>query len=441
MGMEIRDFETHQRIRIHADSDQQASRLFGKAMREGSLQLLDNHSLGSERGRLFRLAGRMYDRAKVMSHGDMWVIGGVNWLARYLERLENFCIGAQIPLERGVSLQVEAESGCQTVLVRFAPTNTVLFLHTEENADDPALKQFYSRSDLQANYKYRIVDYKVGTRHMTFFAYPGLCWGGPAFAYDHSLRFFSAVDALYTIANQGDGRYDIWKNAMTSILLDMPSTGLRLKLLLRLRKFGIRIYGGYAMHFAAPSDTQPLSSYEFGAGVIRTVAPNRYGDRTYVAQGNYPRSKAMLAIDALLPGNLVSRPAPRLFMMISLFMRRRAVVLRNVARSLQSGDHEAMKTLARTLADSRGDLYRERDGRRTYTGFVNTDLAGYGYGVLDQATGDTMVFGKYSPPSLPGRPYRYYFDPEDPIAVSYGGMELWRASYMNLKRMRKGKTA
>lgn len=433
MNISYQDFLPSERLTINERSPRDAGRAFGnlmkpqihEALRALWKQTTDSPASVSEKAMAY------YRVAKDLAGTDVFVDGSVNYLQRYLDVLEGFCEGASIALAEGVMLQIETSLGCQTMMVRDAAGQTA-FLHTEENTDDADIVKLYQEIQLhglasdqvkkkRSLYNYRVVDATVEGKHTTSFAYPGLCYGGPAMAVNHVADTFIAVDALYT--KERTDKSCLWANALAFIVFDIGIIDGVRRLIARLQKANLYILGGYAMHML---HSKELFSLEFGGNFIIEVSPDIYGKKQVIVQGNYPRSSELMAENELTPPKKGMKDRSLRYSQLYIEFLRRTDRLQTIAKdfslSFRASADDVLDRLLHILADPKGDIETFKN-KKVYVGFVNAFLAGYSVGFISH-DGASIVFGKLMPQADISAPYRFWYGVDSEYDKKYAGIDL-----------------
>lgn len=235
----------------------------------------------------------------------IFMYGGVNYLARYMDTFNGFCSGVGIDELRCAAAQMELGIGCQTVFAQ-NDTGSVNFFHMEENVDDSDITRMYwnaqsghKPSSIGDNehiptYDYRIVDWKVPGEDLLFFSYPGLATGGASMGVNNKTGSIVVVDTINPLSPAGL----FWHNALASMIFSAGTISA-------LRFFSTRLQscipdsngfsGGYAIHMLESSGA--MMSLEFGGSFIKVLYPQRDGKNRFIAQTNYPRTKPLRDMD------------------------------------------------------------------------------------------------------------------------------------------------
>lgn len=431
MNIGYEGFLSSERLTIHEPSPRSAGHALGAMMKkqtQDALRSLWKQTKNAPES-ISQKALAYHRVARDLAQASIFVDGSVNYLNRYLEVLAGFCEGAAITLAEGVMLQVETSLGCQTMIVRDPALGTAFF-HIEENTTDPRLQKLYRRLQSKKSshdlsdpslYAYRMVDMTIAGRQTSSFAYPGLCFGGPAMGVNHEAHTFVSVDTLYT--RDTFAQPALWVNAIASMIFDIGHIPTIRLFVARLKKAGIHIAGGYAIHIAHSADGY---SIEVGGDAVVEIEAETYGDKHIVAQANYPRSPTMMAHDLLTPPASGVKRWPSKYRQLYREMIRRQERLAQVGRAFDMQEnlssHKQLDRLVDILADPHGDIETFRS-IKAYVGFVNPFRLGYAVGFLSSHATDVR-FGKLTPEVGAHAPYRYWYGVDPDYDKKYAGIDL-----------------
>jgi hypothetical protein len=318
-----------------------------------------------------------------MSTSPKFAIDGVNWFGVYRDILEGFAVGSDMPLNDIIALQIIDNIMCQTLIVQEKESQKTVILHMEESTSDDSLN-----STKEPAYDYRVVNAEVGRSKSQFFAYPGLCFGGPAIGCNKNTNSLIVVDSLYMepfVLNA----YSIWGNAVASVAFLLGTKQKIEKLVNICTRERVGYIDGYAIHCVEKKErTVSLSSLEYGGDTMAIAPPDQTDERLFIAQPNLSRSKPIIVWDPL-------HQEPNDPM--SIEMARRAIRLKQWAQCLPIVDtFTTQKNILSALCQySPGDRYE--DGGQSETGFLTDMVASYVFGLVTPNQSQISI-GKGLPP-------------------------------------------
>lgn len=399
-----------------ASTVREAARLFGIGNRDRTAEVLDSFISDPEQyDKSLRTAGRALSHLKNLVSTGTFRVDGIDYGQRYLDRLEGFAAGSGFTPTEAVLLDMEGETGCQTLLIREKGNDRINIIHIEEEEDNPGLIDINRRRDAgnpdagESRYPYRVVHLDDGGKKLTFFSYPGLPGGGQTVGINHLTGTVTMVDALFTksVTEPGSG---VWVNAVASMVLDIGDIDQVKILFSQLKGAGITYSGGYAIHMAQSGNPPRLISFEIGGPHTITVPPTDTPDRQITGQPSFPRSKQLQELDEnyLSPGEKPPDEESGMFA-YELARRKRRLELTGALVSLPDETiNRRLDRLSRIAANPYGDIESVTDpdtGKMTgnMTGMPSLWSAGWAVGVVDQ--GVDVTIGKYQAPRIPGKEY------------------------------------
>lgn len=425
ISLQFINFAPQDHIRISASSVYLAAKLLGrKTSKNIQLQLEESLQDHKKTSYIAQSASMLTNVQKLTRETTSFTVGNRNYLERYMDALKGFCDGAGISLVHGVFLQSFADVACQTVVVQDITSKNCNVIHIEENSADERLKNIQRmfdkkrgtmshdslfseyKKELLKNYRYNIVESITPDRHTTFFAYPGLCCGGPAFGMNHTTGTLVVAD---TLTPKRLGVCDLWANAIVSMLFDCGNQDEIQTLITQINKRKLRILGGYAMHVVSAHRDIECASYEFISGQIMNIRPVIKDGKRIIGQTNHPLSDTLL-------NSCVSDTQKTLGdKEFSLLVKRRNVQLGDIAKQdIHPTSHPTSNTkrLLQTIADPRGDVMTF-DHEPAFCGFSSLYQAGYIVAAFTKK-GSQVTMGKLTPPPITSNPYALVFDKDNP---------------------------
>lgn len=416
-------FAPGETIEVRASSHRDAAYRYGKAVRDITQEAL-SEELGdpSDKPQLMEQVSAHLRHFSDLSDKGVFTVDGTDYGKRYLEQLEGFARGSGITLEEAAFLQMELDTGCQSIFVQDKKTGEIFVIHTEENVDDSELIKLNRKSDWKQppqinphKYNYRGVKATEKGKQLSFFGYPGLSGGGPAMGVNHETGTFVAVDSLFTKADETGGTNGVWVNAIASMMLDIGDIDKARRLVKSMNDYGVSFEGGYGIHMAQIGADPQLTSFEFGGGHAVEVKPKELPDRRTIGQPNYARSTELYAIDELNPdtGVIQNDPLMRQWAVEMKRRKRRLELMGALAGRAETASgrsfspKEKIAFLKKLAANPYGDV-DTTDGqariKRDMTGLPSVWVAGYGVGIIGR-DGLTVEIGKLQPPPIPGKEY------------------------------------
>lgn len=303
-----------------------------------------------------------------MSESQTFAVDGMNWFWAYKELLTGFSIGSDLPFDDILALQIIDNIMCQTIVIQEKETEDTVVMHMEESTADESLT-----STEKPAYDYRVVDAKIGSHRSRFFAYPGLCFGGPAIGLNKTTNSLIVVDSLFTVPYIS-ASYSIWGNAMDSVFFLMGSLEKIKSLVSILGANSVGYIDGYAVQVVEKKeDHVSIASVEFGGDTILFVPPSESQNRRYIAQPNIVRSKEVASWDSL-------KRDPQKASAIE--MERRQIRLNAWAEKIPVASEfaEMKKELSAVCSLSPGDRYE--DNGPPETGFLSSSVASYAFALI-----------------------------------------------------------
>lgn len=226
-------------------------------------------------------------RALAVSDSATFTVGGINHLAKYLNIFDAYHEGAQLTPAECALLQMEGQTGCQTMIVQNLKTGEIVAAGTEEDQD----WELYSRH----TYPYRLADVSLddGTEIVSF-TYPGLCGLGHAVSVNKTTGMIQYADTLSP--REGLPTGSLWINALAFMTFNCKNLSQAQKLINQYKQHPeIYFVGGDAIHLIQGND---FLSVEALGNQIEINDPTILKGRVTISQGNYPNHPSLQAIDA-----------------------------------------------------------------------------------------------------------------------------------------------
>lgn len=400
----ISGFGETERLVIRGGSIREVSLALGRAMKEETLRVLTKLWEGvddEKKKKGLDEAKKKLEQLRAFVDEKRFLIEGEDRLDNFFEALEGYCEGSAISLEEGAFLQMEMEAGCQSFLVQDVETGTIRFLHSEED-----IGPIFGED----SYGYKWVEMKVGTKEISFFAYPGLCGWGPAFGINKTTGMVQVVDDLIIKPTFDSGV--IWANAIAFMTLDVGRIELVKEMMQQMEGIeGEKFWGGYAIHLVESGVTPLLRSLEFGVDKMKLLEPLKQGGQLVVAQDNCPLDQDIRVYSrAGYPTceSWWSEKDAQLY----VEMDERLKNLRGLADLdwQDKNEQESIDMALKILADPSGNIGRyvdEKNGGYLYfsSGFPNKSMVAHFVGVIE---GRDIYFlvGKERPEPIAGREYQ-----------------------------------
>ena len=296
------------------------------------------------------------------THPDCFTTSdGVNHLENYLQAFTGFCQGSEISLELGALLQIELESGCQSLTALHHPTNSVIGLHTEE--DDTAFKRFGS-PDIGKFW----ITMKYGQRSISYMSYAGICAYGntTTVLIEPNQVLFAPSDVLGPVVEGA-----IWANAVCFMILDCGNISLINELISNLNRLPPpKFFGGYII---TPVECRPqpkMTQIEFGGNLITANPPESINDFSVHTGVNYPHNDYLQSIESY--NNSADPEFTRLQEIRSIF-EKRYQTFSNLISALKANDlNQPLLTITNMLLTRDGEWRQE-----WFTGFSNCYVASH----------------------------------------------------------------
>lgn len=371
---------------------------WGRQSREHMQRIIGNVSVDTKNS---EYVARSLAYMKSGAASGLCTYRGVRYLAQYMETFHGFCSGAGIDELTCAALQMEYSVGCQTVFAK-NESGTVNFFHMEENVDDSNVTRMhwnaqsgYKPSSIGSNqhiptYDYRIVDWKIPGENLYFFSYPGLVAGGPSMGINKTTGSIIVVDTINPLSDPGL----FWHNALASMILSAGTIdALRYfssELTTRVARHN-GFSGGYAIHMLESSGA--MMSLECGGSFVQTIDPSRDGEKRFIAQTNYPRSKSLRTLDKYSKKQSENQGATVKSVHLAMSARARTRRLVRLAKTLYSKGRKSMEnilSIEHSLHAFRGDWEQAPDSYVS-NGVFSIYVVGYLTGTRDRGN-CTVVF-------------------------------------------------
>lgn len=394
---------------------------FGKQVRSLTQLVFKEQSQKFPMRRTISTVQTMLDRTNRLLDNPIFVVGGTNRLASYLNMLSGFATGSEMSLVDIVFLQSVADISCQSIYVLDKRTGVANVVHIEENEADQRLvalhellekshkngsrnQLFADKKILQKLYQYRICHWQTNDCDAEFFAYPGLVGPGPAFGFNHKTQTLILADTLND--TKEIQLCSLWANALAFMLADIGNIQKAKRFFMNLKKDNIAIFGGYAIHMIDYGSAQGTFFCEYSGDHFSINKPTHSKSRVELAQTNYPKSALLQQSDIYNTPDECSLQ----YKQASLMVKRRTIQLTNTASlAMHPSDNtqEDIKQLRELIASPDGDIERFENGP-VLAGFPNPYEAAYLVGSFS-AIGGEICIGKLSPPPVADRQYQLFF--------------------------------
>ncbi len=300
-------------------------------------------------------------------------LDGINHLEKYLESFVGYCQGLGVSLEEGALLQMEIETGCQSLTIKNYQTQNVYGFHTEE--DSTAYEHFGDA----CKGKYW-VNIKIDRTDIGFLGYAGLCGYGYSTTYINSPThtIFNTADVLGSIP---EGL--LWSNLVNFLIMDCADISQIKDLIDKLNQLphSPKFFGGYT---TTPIECRPdptAIQVEFGGDLITLIEPQELANASFFTGINYPHHQYIRSVDVAS-----ENPIPDTYDLAGLrrIYQHRFDRLAQAATYIDShqGDKQAIKN---TLQNPAGEWRHE-----WHTGFSNCYVANYLIFSISQ-TGDLEI--------------------------------------------------
>lgn len=422
-------FKRHEAISIEEDSLREAfltlgKRYSGKIKRSLKTEL---KALGSyKKVHVFGNAKRSLAKLEKLSRSGELEVGGINYMARFLEALYGICDGAGISHIEGAYLQSESEAGCQTLIVQNKKDKTIRVIHTEEDSDYSRLKG--------ATYPYKVVQFNIKGKKITSFLYPDIFGWGYAIGINENEGLFQVVDDLIPLPEYNMGA--LWSSAISFMTLDCGNKKLIKEFLKKVELIipKIKFNGGYAIHFCWDGKTPEFKSYEFLYDRIVVSKAHEESDRSVMGQANLSlRDEIKPFTYSSIPpkGKKWSLAAAEFY----VEMKERTKRLLDIGKKTNWINKDAEQSISQgleILATPYVDITRSLNKKRQYvynvTGLpspwtVAHMVAYIGKGHL------RYYLGKFTPKPLKGKKYSIKYKKDSPFV----GKKLWEEARKEYK--------
>jgi hypothetical protein len=325
---------------------------------------------------------------------------GQNHLKRYINALTSFNLGNIVPRDLLALLQLEDQTGCQTLLVQNGFTKEVAGFHIEEDE-----KNYGEGKD--PLWGKRWVEMKVEGRKIRFCSYGGILSFGTTSGIVETPKgiFLQAADF---ISPSGEGR--LWANAFAFMTMDCADISQIRELVENINRHKDLLpepifSGGYILQMVqADFGKSPrVFSLEFGENILRVVEPKKVNGRLILAGANLPLEEHLREVDFYnLPRGVGESSADyedrkTEGKLMERRLRRLSLIGGLVGKSLREdgegwGKENSLKVVKGVLASKHGENLGE-----WFTGFSNYVVAQHDFFYLSPKGEMKLIVRKGSP--------------------------------------------